>query len=124
MLLHRIGAGSCHHRPFSRPDPNHHTSRFARRRVVAAFHGVFLERKNDNHRSVCTADELHYVTVSDSDWKLALWRYLPHPKVLRRFIYRNCIFLKIFLGFLVFIENIVVELIVSVIDFENWRVIS
>ncbi|KAI4302565.1 hypothetical protein MLD38_038294 [Melastoma candidum] len=27
--------------------------------------------------SVCTADELHYVRVPNSDWKLALWRYLP-----------------------------------------------
>ncbi|KNA24183.1 hypothetical protein SOVF_018000 [Spinacia oleracea] len=25
----------------------------------------------------CTADELHYVTVPNTDWRLALWRYLP-----------------------------------------------
>ncbi|XP_058769154.1 uncharacterized protein LOC131643019 [Vicia villosa] len=30
--------------------------------------------------SVCTADELHYVSVSNSDWKLALWRYHPCPQ--------------------------------------------
>ncbi|CAJ2630651.1 unnamed protein product [Trifolium pratense] len=30
--------------------------------------------------SICTADELHYVSVSNSDWKLALWRYHPSPK--------------------------------------------
>lgn len=29
----------------------------------------------------CTADELHYVPVSSSDWKLALWRYLPSARV-------------------------------------------
>ncbi|KAI9088644.1 hypothetical protein K1719_029758 [Acacia pycnantha] len=29
--------------------------------------------------SVCTADELHYVSVSNSDWRLALWRYHPSP---------------------------------------------
>ncbi|KAK7390894.1 hypothetical protein VNO78_19075 [Psophocarpus tetragonolobus] len=29
--------------------------------------------------SVCTADELHYVSLSNSDWKLALWRYNPAP---------------------------------------------
>ncbi|KHN06698.1 hypothetical protein glysoja_021244 [Glycine soja] len=29
--------------------------------------------------SVCTADELHYVSLSNSDWKLALWRYNPSP---------------------------------------------
>lgn len=32
--------------------------------------------------SICTADELHYVSVPNSDWKLALWRYHPCPKVL------------------------------------------
>ena len=31
--------------------------------------------------SVCTADELHYVSVSNSDWRLALWRYTPPPQV-------------------------------------------
>lgn len=30
--------------------------------------------------SVCTADELHYVTVPNSEWRLALWRYLPNPQ--------------------------------------------
>ncbi|XP_054823884.1 uncharacterized protein LOC129321925 isoform X2 [Prosopis cineraria] len=29
--------------------------------------------------SICTADELHYVSVSNSDWRLALWRYHPCP---------------------------------------------
>lgn len=28
----------------------------------------------------CTADELHYVSVPGSLWKLALWRYFPHPQ--------------------------------------------
>ncbi|PNT09594.1 hypothetical protein POPTR_012G053700v4 [Populus trichocarpa] len=36
--------------------------------------------KNNKKPDACTADELHYVTVSDSEWKLALWRYLPSPK--------------------------------------------
>ncbi|KAJ1380774.1 hypothetical protein SESBI_45741 [Sesbania bispinosa] len=31
--------------------------------------------------SVCTADELHYVSLSNSDWRLALWRYHPSPQV-------------------------------------------
>lgn len=30
--------------------------------------------------SICTADELHYVSVSNSDWRLALWRYSPSPQ--------------------------------------------
>lgn len=32
---------------------------------------------------ICTADELHYVAVPKSEWRLALWRYLP-PKNVRR----------------------------------------
>lgn len=31
--------------------------------------------------AICTADELHYVSVPNSDWRLALWRYHPPPKV-------------------------------------------
>ncbi|RHN82365.1 putative peptidase S9, serine active, alpha/Beta hydrolase [Medicago truncatula] len=30
--------------------------------------------------SICTADELHYVSVHNSDWKLSLWRYHPSPQ--------------------------------------------
>lgn len=30
---------------------------------------------------ICTADELHYVSVRKSDWRLALWRYKPSPQV-------------------------------------------
>lgn len=35
---------------------------------------------------ICTADELHYVAVPKSDWRLALWRYLPSKSVRRGFI--------------------------------------
>lgn len=38
-------------------------------------------------KETCTADELHYVPVPNSDWRAALWRYLPSPKVLLRYIY-------------------------------------
>ncbi|TXG51416.1 hypothetical protein EZV62_023940 [Acer yangbiense] len=37
----------------------------------------YAEKKKSN---ICTADELHYVAVSNSDWHLALWRYLPSSK--------------------------------------------
>ncbi|CAK9151278.1 unnamed protein product [Ilex paraguariensis] len=30
--------------------------------------------------SICTADELHYVSVNNSNWRLALWRYTPSPQ--------------------------------------------
>ncbi|KAJ0038509.1 hypothetical protein Pint_22081 [Pistacia integerrima] len=34
--------------------------------------------------SICTADELHYVSVANSDWRLALWRYNPPPQAPKR----------------------------------------
>jgi len=34
---------------------------------------------------ICTADELHYVAVPKSDWRLALWRYPPSKHVRRGF---------------------------------------
>ena len=37
--------------------------------------------KSQDKPPICTADELHYVPVSNSDWKLALWRYRPSPQV-------------------------------------------
>lgn len=36
--------------------------------------------KSQEKPPICTADELHYVPVSNSDWKLALWRYCPSPQ--------------------------------------------
>ncbi|XP_010266693.1 PREDICTED: uncharacterized protein LOC104603357 isoform X2 [Nelumbo nucifera] len=49
---------------------------------VKAFSSV--ESEVVTHRttkpSVCTADELHYVSTPNSEWKLALWRYIPSPK--------------------------------------------
>ncbi|RDX64017.1 hypothetical protein CR513_57479, partial [Mucuna pruriens] len=90
MILNHIGAGFCWDNP-PRPDRKRKTrttpSRFHRRRASppcparhAAFDGVRMEKKDDKRRSICTADELHRVAVSNSDWKLALWRYLPSPE--------------------------------------------
>ncbi|KAK7380063.1 hypothetical protein VNO78_32432 [Psophocarpus tetragonolobus] len=85
MMLNHISAGFCW------VDPKHKTrtvtSLFHCRRTSppcparnAAFHGVRMEKKGDKRRSICTADELHRVSVSNSDWKLALWRYRPSPE--------------------------------------------
>ncbi|KAG6405599.1 hypothetical protein SASPL_133190 [Salvia splendens] len=38
--------------------------------------------KLPNKPPICTADELHYVTVKNSDWRLALWLYGPSPQIL------------------------------------------
>nr|XP_023875781.1 uncharacterized protein LOC111988196 isoform X1 [Quercus suber]POF27308.1 hypothetical protein CFP56_25566 [Quercus suber] len=42
-----------------------------------ALYGVASEK---NKSPTCTGDELHYVSVPNSDWTLALWRYLPSPQ--------------------------------------------
>lgn len=38
------------------------------------------DKKKEKKPNSCTADELHYVQVDKSDWKVALWRYLPSPR--------------------------------------------
>ncbi|XP_008462198.1 uncharacterized protein LOC103500486 isoform X2 [Cucumis melo] len=53
-----------------------------RRNVVAvksvkAFYGGAYGLNDNKTGLICTADELHYVSVPNSDWKLALWRYVP-----------------------------------------------
>ncbi|KAI3818276.1 hypothetical protein L1987_12080 [Smallanthus sonchifolius] len=40
--------------------------------------------KVSNKPPICTADELHYVSVKNSDWRLALWRYHPPPQAIQR----------------------------------------
>ncbi|KAJ0823327.1 putative serine aminopeptidase, S33, alpha/Beta hydrolase [Helianthus annuus] len=45
-----------------------------------AFSTEINGEKVSNKPPICTADELHYVFVKNSDWKLALWRYLPSPQ--------------------------------------------
>ncbi|KAG5608282.1 hypothetical protein H5410_019563 [Solanum commersonii] len=46
--------------------------------------GDTTAQKVCNKPSLCTADELHYVSVNNSDWKLALWRYIPPPQAPKR----------------------------------------
>lgn len=86
MLLNDIGTAFCYIKP-PRPDPKHETRIMSshyhcRRGSPAKKH---WEIKDANSQSICTADELHSVSVSNSDWKLALWRYLPSPKVQKVF---------------------------------------
>ncbi|KAF3438600.1 hypothetical protein FNV43_RR21363 [Rhamnella rubrinervis] len=51
---------------------------------LSSTNGVASEKRRDRQLSVFTADELHYVSVPNSDWNLALWRYLPSTRVQRR----------------------------------------
>lgn len=53
------------------------------RLTVKAFSNDAVE-KVVNKPSICTADELHYVHVANSDWRLALWRYHPCPQARTR----------------------------------------
>ncbi|XP_056853694.1 uncharacterized protein LOC108819683 isoform X2 [Raphanus sativus] len=54
----------------------HRTTKLLRPRAFSSSSSVKLPTKPP----LCTADELHYVTVPNSDWRLALWRYFPSPQ--------------------------------------------
>ncbi|XVF09536.1 hypothetical protein REPUB_Repub07fG0102300 [Reevesia pubescens] len=42
---------------------------------------ALLKRNHvDKKPNMCTADELHYVKIDKSEWRVALWRYLPSPE--------------------------------------------
>lgn len=60
------------------PSLRHSTSKLLRPKAFSS--SVKLPTKPP----LCTADELHYVTVPNSDWRLALWRYFPSPQVSNR----------------------------------------
>ncbi|KAL2904774.1 hypothetical protein RDABS01_003484, partial [Bienertia sinuspersici] len=51
--------------------------------TVKAFSNEAVE-KVVHKPSICTADELHYVHVDNSDWRLALWRYYPNSQARTR----------------------------------------
>lgn len=118
MFLNNIGAAFSYIQQ-PRPDPKHETRiispRFhCRRDSPPSPAKVHWEKENVKAQSICTADELHRVTVPNSDWKLALWRYLPSPKVHKAlnftffldtlFTVQWCIF-WVFFNFVVYIEN-------------------
>jgi hypothetical protein len=50
--------------------------------VVAAAAGGGGELNMIGKPETCTADELHYVAVPGTAWRLALWRYLPNLRVI------------------------------------------
>ncbi|XP_022152293.1 uncharacterized protein LOC111020046 [Momordica charantia] len=47
---------------------------------LRAFSTAAANVKVSEKPSICTADELHYVSVPNSDWRLALWRYHSSPQ--------------------------------------------
>lgn len=73
---------------FSRRFPLPLRSNFPNRRLISSCFRVraFSTQSTDSLKlpekpPLCTADELHYVTVPNSDWRLALWRYHPSSQV-------------------------------------------
>ncbi|XP_065881238.1 uncharacterized protein [Euphorbia lathyris] len=59
-------------------------SNFSNRRLLSSSFRIraFSTHSTDSLKlpdkpPICTADELHYVAVPNSDWRLALWRYHP-----------------------------------------------
>lgn len=63
---------------------------------LRAFNGSANEPmvfKSNDKPSICTADELHYVSVPSSAWRLAVWRYIPPPQV--SFLTFLCIYLSV-----------------------------
>ncbi|KAG5233948.1 alpha/beta hydrolase family protein [Salix suchowensis] len=67
----------------SGPRPNVLRVGSSARNITGPGNGLAVKKNAENNNEkpdTCTADELHYVTVSGSEWRLALWRYLPSPK--------------------------------------------
>ncbi|CAN8235004.1 unnamed protein product [Cochlearia groenlandica] len=54
------------------------------RRVLSSSPAAIVSVSKTTASEICTADELHYVSVPNSDWRVALWRYLPSPKAPKR----------------------------------------
>ncbi|XP_004301276.1 PREDICTED: uncharacterized protein LOC101301397 [Fragaria vesca subsp. vesca] len=81
-LTTAFGTDRPYFTPIRNSDPRPEPLRVSARRTPTPSAGVSLDltKKNDPRWSVCTADELHYVSVPNSDWNLALWRYLPSPQ--------------------------------------------
>ncbi|WZZ11102.1 hypothetical protein YC2023_097023 [Brassica napus] len=74
------------------PSLRHRTTKLLRPRAFSS--SVKLPTKPP----LCTADELHYVTVPNSDWRLALWRYFPSPQVFYQWLLKVYTMFKKLLG--------------------------
>ncbi|CDO98402.1 unnamed protein product [Coffea canephora] len=79
----RLEVRSPTHFPAGSPRPDApvivHSAAKLNMRAVSSIAGA--GGKVSDKPSICTADELHYVPVPDSHWRLALWRYRPSSPV-------------------------------------------
>ncbi|KAJ9550325.1 hypothetical protein OSB04_014370 [Centaurea solstitialis] len=77
----QIAATFC----YINPHPNRsYESPISAVRRRPTLHATAVQRISAEKPPSCTADELHYVSIHNSDWRLALWRYKPPPKAPRR----------------------------------------
>ncbi|KAK1325790.1 hypothetical protein QJS10_CPA01g01585 [Acorus calamus] len=78
-----VGISSSHRPPRAGRTSGTATSSDHPSRRLSATTSVDLnesEKEKTKKPPICTADELHYVDVSGSHWRLALWRYRPPPE--------------------------------------------
>lgn len=81
--------------------------------------------KLPNKPPICTADELHYVTVNNSDWRLALWRYTPSPQVLfSSFVHIAYYILKMIACYCVFVGRDAVFTCIYLIHDFDWKLLG
>ncbi|KAL6007590.1 hypothetical protein ACLOJK_033089 [Asimina triloba] len=73
------GGGDSYLRTSSSPCFRRSRLRFLR---PIYYSGAAVEKEQKPY--ICTADELHYVAVPATEWRLALWRYKASPKAPRR----------------------------------------
>nr|XP_043634762.1 uncharacterized protein LOC122605858 isoform X2 [Erigeron canadensis] len=73
----QIAATFC----YINPRPNRYeTPPYRRVSVRTPVRTAALKIEVSDKPPICTADELHYVSIHNSDWRLALWRYKPPPQ--------------------------------------------
>lgn len=67
------------------------------------------DEKVSNKPPICTADELHYVSLNTCDWRLALWRYVPPPQVKFLLLICNYNKLRVVVRFKFYSRNVVIN---------------
>ncbi|KAI3818844.1 hypothetical protein L1987_12665 [Smallanthus sonchifolius] len=75
----QIAATYCYFNPNRYESPSSRPVSIRTPSRLRPIHAAAVERVADKP-PICTADELHYVSIHNSDWRLALWRYKPPPQ--------------------------------------------
>lgn len=82
--LQRSSVRNCGGRTLVQESPIEWRRNLSSGRPLAVTGGAEEELDRIGKPENCTADELHYVAVPRTVWRLALWRYVP-PKSVSRF---------------------------------------